>query len=40
LPDAHAIIDSKLKYSTYPYIELSGAGIALKGTHCTLYENW
>ncbi len=30
LPDAHAIIDSKLKYSTYPYIELSGAGIALK----------
>ncbi|TSA26722.1 single-stranded-DNA-specific exonuclease RecJ [bacterium] len=30
LPDTHAIIDSKLKYSTYPYIELSGAGIALK----------
>ncbi len=30
LPDAHSIIDSKLIYSTYPYIELSGAGIALK----------
>ena len=30
IPEAYAIIDPKLKDSTYPYSELSGAGIALK----------
>jgi len=30
IPDAYAIIDPKLNDSTYPYSELSGAGIALK----------